>query len=110
MSAGDRELLVMEFVEGETFHARLERGPLPQHDVRGLGQAIASGLTAYTAIRSSSNRFSQLASWFQLAKMRPTKFSFDASSGRKYSKREDVTTVRSNAFPLNATPSGKNSR
>jgi hypothetical protein len=27
-----------------------------------------------------------------------TKFSFDASSGRKYSKREDVTTVRSNAF------------
>jgi hypothetical protein len=39
----------------------------------GLGQAIASGLTAHTAIRSSSNRFSQLASWFQLAKMRLTK-------------------------------------
>jgi len=24
--------LVMQFVQGETFHARLERGPLPQHD------------------------------------------------------------------------------
>jgi hypothetical protein len=34
---------------------------------------------------------------------------FDPSSGLKYSKREEVTTVRSNAFPLNATPSGKNS-
>jgi hypothetical protein len=62
------------FVEGETFEARLERGPLPQHDGMGLGPAIASGLTAYTAIRSSSNRFSQLASWFQLAKMRLTRF------------------------------------
>jgi hypothetical protein len=37
--------LVMQFVQGETFHARLERGPLPQHDGMGLGQAIASGLT-----------------------------------------------------------------
>jgi len=62
--------LVMEFPQGETFQARLERGPLPQHDAMALGQTIASGLTAYTAIRSSSNRFSQLASWFQLAKMR----------------------------------------
>jgi len=61
------------FVEGETFQARLERGPLPQHDGMGLGPAIASGLTAYTAIRSSSNRFSQLASWFRFAKMRLTK-------------------------------------
>jgi hypothetical protein len=39
-----------------------------------------------------------------------TKFSFDTSSGLKYSKREEVTTVRSNDFPLNATPSGKDSR
>jgi hypothetical protein len=83
MSAGDRELLVMEFVEGETFQARLERGPLPQHDVMGLGQAIASGLTAYTAIRSSSNRFSQLASWFQLAKMRLTSLRSRATSPQR---------------------------
>ena len=65
--------LIMEFVQEETFQARLERDPLPQHDEMGLGQAIASLLTAYTAIRSSSNRFSQLAGWFQLAKMRLTK-------------------------------------
>ena len=61
--------LVMQFVQGETFHARLERGPLPQHDAMSLGQVIGRP-HAYTAIRSSSNRFSQLASWFQLAKMR----------------------------------------
>lgn len=30
------------FVEGQTHQARLERCPLPQHDVMGLGQAIAS--------------------------------------------------------------------
>jgi eukaryotic-like serine/threonine-protein kinase len=44
--ADDREFLVMEFVEGVTLQARLERGPLPQQDVIGLGQAIASGLDA----------------------------------------------------------------
>ena len=44
--SGDREFLVMEFVEGETLQARLERGPLPQHEVIRLGQAIASGLDA----------------------------------------------------------------
>ena len=36
-----------------------------------------------------------------------TTFSFDPSAGRKYSNREEVTTVRSKVFPLNATPSGK---
>ena len=39
--------------------------------------------------------------------VRSTKFSFDPSSGLKYSKREDVTTVRLSAFPLSATPSEK---
>ena len=44
--AGDREFLVMEFVEGETLQTRLERGPLPQYDIIRLGQLIAGGLDA----------------------------------------------------------------
>jgi predicted Zn-dependent protease len=71
------------------------------YDPRGLAHAPS---------RSASIRLNKTATWFQMALFWSTKFSFDASSGRKYSKREDVTTVRSNAFPLNATPSGKNSR
>jgi eukaryotic-like serine/threonine-protein kinase len=43
---GDRQYLVMEFVEGETLAARIQRGPIPPADVIRLGQAMASGLDA----------------------------------------------------------------
>jgi hypothetical protein len=37
-----------------------------------------------------------------------TTFSLGPSMGLEYLKAEDVTAVRSNRFPWNATPSGKN--
>jgi serine/threonine protein kinase/pimeloyl-ACP methyl ester carboxylesterase len=41
---GDVEYLVMEFIEGETLHARLQRGALPVRDVLDHADQIASAL------------------------------------------------------------------
>jgi serine/threonine-protein kinase len=43
---GGERYLILEFVEGETLGARLERGPLPLHDVLDVGKQIAAGVEA----------------------------------------------------------------
>ena len=45
-SAGDRDLLVMEYVPGETLSDRIERGPLPENDLVHLGIQLMHGLSA----------------------------------------------------------------
>ncbi|HEU4366425.1 MAG TPA: protein kinase, partial [Candidatus Krumholzibacteria bacterium] len=41
---GDTDYLVMELIEGETLHRRLEKGPLPVHEVLRLGREVAEAL------------------------------------------------------------------
>ena len=43
-SAGDHDLLVMEFVPGGTLESRLREGPMPLADVRSIGASIADAL------------------------------------------------------------------
>ena len=43
---GDRDFLVMEFVEGPTLADRIAQGPLPEPEVVALGCQLASGLSA----------------------------------------------------------------
>ena len=43
-SAGDHDLLVMEFVPGGTLESRLREGPLPLAEVRSIGASIADAL------------------------------------------------------------------
>ena len=43
-SAGDHDLLVMEFVPGGTLESRLREGPLPLAEVRSIGASISDAL------------------------------------------------------------------